>query len=77
MQKHEVLLVHILEKVDKMGEDVACIRVDQAEMKVDLKYHIKRTDLLEGEVKESKKVIKWLAAPIYAVRALLKWLHLL
>lgn len=71
------LLVHILEKVDKIEEHVAAVRVDQAHIKDDLRYHIRRTDLLESDLKDVKKQVGWLAVPIDIVRAVLRWLKLI
>lgn len=75
--KHETMLVHILEKVDKIQADVAAVRVDQQEIKSDLRYHIKRTDLLEEMVKGLQKKIGWLAAPVDLIRSVLQWLKLM
>lgn len=77
MAKQEQLLVHILEKVDKLEEHVGCIRVDQAEIKADLKYHIRRTDLLEGRVDVLQKAINVLLIPVKAVAAVARWLKII
>lgn len=37
-------------KVDKVIDEISSINVHIAEIKADLKYHIKRTDLLEHKV---------------------------
>lgn len=73
----EKLLIHILEKVDKLEEHVGHIRESQVRMEGDVKYHIKRTDLLEEKVDLLSKVVGWLAAPISLIRAVLRWLKLL
>jgi hypothetical protein len=38
------------EKLDKISDDLAEIKVVQAEQAKDLKYHIKRTDLAEERI---------------------------
>lgn len=73
MAKQEQLLVHILEKVDKLEEHVSYIRTDQAEMKADLRYHIKRTDLLEEHVKS----LKWIKLLSDAINSLLRFLKII
>ena len=70
-------------KIDRLDEHLARIDVSLAEMRVDVAYHIKRSDSLEEQVvplsnlrKEMKGVIKLiylisaLAAIVEAIRAL-------
>lgn len=40
----------IEEKLDKIGEDLNEIKLTQTEQAKDLKYHIKRTDLIENQL---------------------------
>jgi hypothetical protein len=75
--KDETMLMHILEKLEKTREDIGDIKASQARMEVDVRHHIKRTDLLEETVKELKKIVDWLAAPVYLVRWVLKQLGLM
>lgn len=48
-------LSRVLERLDKVVSDVREIRICQAEIKKDLAYHIKRTDLAEEQLKQLKK----------------------
>ena len=41
-----------------MQKDIEQIKVDMAEIKVDLKHHIKRTELLEDEVRAWRNDLK-------------------
>jgi len=43
------------DKIDRIGGEVSEVNIHIAEIKKDLRYHIKRTDLLEAEVKPIKK----------------------
>jgi len=47
---HLSLLVNIDQKVDEVKDKLHGIEVIQSRMESDLKYHIKRTDLLENRV---------------------------
>jgi len=38
------------QKLDKIAEDIGEIKVTMAEVRKDLNYHIRRTDILEGKV---------------------------
>jgi hypothetical protein len=78
------------EKLDKITESISDIRDTQVRMEADLKYHIKRTDLLEVHVekleekiertvqsmslKEKLQVGAFIAAIVSAVTATLKHL---
>jgi hypothetical protein len=77
MSEQRALLIHILEKVDKIQEDVYVTRESQVRMEADVKYHIKRTDMLEDQVKKNSAVIRWLAVPIDLLRCVLQWLKLM
>ena len=48
--------------MEKIREDLQEIKESQIRMESDLRYHIKRTDLLEHQVQEQRKVM----APLYA-----------
>jgi len=53
----------IIEKLESMDDKLDTLNIEQVKIKKDLKYHIKRTDILEEEVKPISKVyqaIKWL-----------------
>lgn len=76
-KQNNEILVHLLEKVDKIHEDVVAVRVDQAEIKVDLRYHIKRTDLLETLVKELQKAVNILLIPATIIKAVLRWFRII
>jgi len=43
------------DKIDRIGGEVSEVNIHIAEIKKDLRYHIKRTDLLEAEVNPIKK----------------------
>lgn len=49
------LLTQILTKVDKLDDRLDSTMVEIVEIKKDLKYHIKRTDILEEQVKPINK----------------------
>ena len=48
--------------MEKIREDLQEIKESQIRMESDLRYHIKRTDLLEHQVQEQRAVM----APLYA-----------
>jgi len=51
MEREQVdLLVTIDNKVDQVKDKLHSIELVQARMESDLKYHIKRTDLLENQI---------------------------
>lgn len=49
-------------KVDSVVESISNINVHVAEIKKDLKYHIKRTDILEAELKPIKRHVALMQA---------------
>ena len=79
----EKWLERLEQKLDALIDSEARQQVDIAEIKKDLAYHIKRTDLLENEVKDSivaldrLKALKWWAAlTLFAAgawKALTEW----
>lgn len=75
--KNDDVMLHLLNKLDSIKEDIAEIKLSQARTELDVAHHIKRTDLLEDMVKELKKIVDWLAAPIYLTRFVLKALRLI
>lgn len=77
MAKQEQLLVHILEKVDRMEGHIFDIRESQIRTELDVREHIKRTNLLEEMVKELKKSVALLLLPVEAGRWILKLLKVL
>lgn len=44
-------------KIDKIAADISEMRIDVAEIRKDINYHIKRTDLLESAVEPLKEHI--------------------
>jgi hypothetical protein len=83
-QENNTLLVHILDKVDKIEDHVANIRTDQVlmgrdmvDIKEDLRYHIKRTDLLESQVKSNTDILDVMVWPWRALCFVLKLLKLM
>ena len=60
------ILITIDSKVDEVKEKLHSIEITQTRMESDLKYHIKRTDLLEGKVFEIDEKIK----PVETVKEL-------
>lgn len=55
---HTTLLINIDKKVDEVKDKLHIIEVVQTRMESDLKYHIKRTDLLEEQVETMNKKIE-------------------
>jgi hypothetical protein len=58
MEDHTELLIRIDSKVDEVKEKLHSIELVQGLMENDLKYHIKRTDLLEEQVNKIDEKIK-------------------
>ena len=65
MEDHTELLIRIDSKVDEVKEKLHSIELVQGRMEGDLKYHIKRTDLLEEQVSKIDEKIK----PIEAIKS--------
>ncbi len=65
MKDHTELLIRIDSKVDEVKEKLHSIELVQGRMEGDLKYHIKRTDLLEEQVSKIDEKIK----PIEAIKS--------
>lgn len=63
-------------KLDKIAEDIAEIKITMAEVKKDLAYHIRRTDLLESEVRPVKAHVDRLNAALGLVKWVLGFLGL-
>lgn len=63
--------------MEEIKQDIKTIRESQIRMEQDLKYHIKRTDLLEQKVEENTKLLqplivwKWLKDNINFIMILL------
>ena len=64
MKDHTEILIRIDSKVDEVKEKLHGIELVQGRMEGDLKYHIKRTDLLEEQVSKIDEKIK----PIDAIK---------
>lgn len=75
--KDTALLVHLLEKVDRVEQHVSVIRTDMAEAKADWRYHIKRTDLLEQKVDILQTGVNILLFPVSCVKAVLRYFRLI
>lgn len=63
---HLSLLVNIDKKVDEVKDKIHGIEIIQSKIEGDLKYHIKRTDLLEEQVELINKNIE----PFNLIRAI-------
>lgn len=57
MKQYEDRLIRIEEKQDRIAELISHINVTLGEQHVDIKHHIKRTDLLEIIVNNLKKQV--------------------
>jgi len=57
-EQDTTLLINIDKKVDEVKDKLHGIEVIQSRMESDLKYHIKRTDLLEEQVELVNKHIE-------------------
>lgn len=77
MAKQEQLLVHILEKVDKLEEHVVGIKESQYRMEIDVATHIKRTNLLEEKVDLLRQAVDVLLIPVALIKAVLRYFRLL
>lgn len=67
------MLIHLLEKVDKVAEHVSHIRESQARTEVDVRHHIRRTDLLEEAVAMLKRQVDLLMTPVRWISNVLRW----
>lgn len=77
MDMDKELSIHILEKLDRMEGNISEIKLSQARTEVDIKHHIRRTDLLEDVVKLLKKQVDLLWWPFHAGAAVLRFLRLI
>lgn len=68
---------YLLQRLDKIQEDIGHIRDSQGRTEGDLKYHIRRTDLLEDMQKEMRKRVDVMWAPLDLISRVLRWLKLL
>lgn len=66
--REDVLLEHILTSLKDLGSKCEEIKVVQVRMEDNLAYHIKRTDLLEAQVKEQRALIDLMSAPFRFIR---------
>ena len=57
-EDHVSLLIGIDNKVDEVKEKLHNIEIVQTRMESDLKYHIRRTDILEEKVMEIDEKVK-------------------
>ena len=70
---HTILLVNIDKKVDEVKDKLHSIETTQVRMEGDLRYHIKRTDLLEEQV----ELINKQTEPLNSAKILFKLIPLL
>lgn len=67
------------EHLDKISSDISSIRVDIAKQTVSWKHHVKRTDLLEKDLKPVKKHVDFvnmlakLIVGLAAIAGAFKW----
>ena len=71
------ILISIDNKIDNVKEKIHAIEVTQTRMEGDLKYHIKRTDLLEEKIFEIDEKMKPVENVKNATSGLLKLAALL
>lgn len=64
MSEHKEVYSKILDKQDKMAEDITDIKVILAKVEESLKYHIKRTDLAEEAIALNRKQFELDMKPI-------------
>lgn len=64
MRSDSEVLADVERKIDTMKDNIHSIEKSQIDMKKDLSYHIKRTDLLQGEVMHLSERMK----PIESIR---------
>ena len=57
-QNNISLLISIDNKVDSLKDQICEISIVQTRIESDLKYHIKRTDLLEGQLNEINEKVE-------------------
>lgn len=77
MDENSYLLQHALGKLEKLQETATEIRLDQADIKADIREHIRRTNLLEAKVEMMKKEVDIITAPFRAICWILRLLKLL
>ncbi len=61
------VLISIDNKVDEVRNRIHSIELTQTRMESDLKYHIKRTDILEGKIMEVDEKVR----PVQTVKDVL------
>lgn len=71
------ILISIDNKIDGVKEKIHSIEVTQTRMEGDLKYHIKRTDLLEEKIFEIDEKMKPVESAKSATTGLIKFVALL
>lgn len=64
-------LIYLHEKLDRIDNKIDDMRVDVARNTVSLEEHIKRTNILEAELKSVKKDTGWLVFPVVVIKKLL------
>ncbi len=63
-------------KFDKVIEDVNHIKIEQSEIKADVKYHIKRTDIAEENIQLVRKELEPIKKHVSMVNGALKLIGL-
>lgn len=56
--KIDTRLIRIEDKIDKVMEHVSSLDITSAKQQISLDYHIKRTDILENDIKPIKKHVE-------------------
>lgn len=71
------ILISIDNKIDSVKDKIHSIEVTQTKMESDLKYHIKRTDLLEEKIFDMDEKMKPVETAKYATGGFFKLMALL
>lgn len=67
----------MLDKQEKISEEIHDIKVVLVEQHESLKYHIKRTDLLEESVEKLREEMKPVQSHVYRLQGVLKFFGVL
>jgi hypothetical protein len=80
-EETQEIIINVLnrldDKLDQVKEDTTDIRIVQTKNTADIKYHIKRTDILEHKVDHLMKLdnkVKWTVSSIVTIAAILTFL---
>jgi hypothetical protein len=61
-------------KIDILGTDIVDIKLNQKENTVDIRYHIKRTDLLEESVEMLRLELRPIKAHVNGITTIIKFI---